>query len=245
MKKVLKYIKDKTIFLSAITLAAVVGGASTAVVLAAIPDGNGQLQACYRNTAGLLDPKGNLRIIDTSSESCTGQETAVSWDQNNPPQGSQFGDLVSLTGKTTSGTDFMFLNMANQNFTGTNFDGSSLSYSNFTNSNFTNAILNSRPAENADFTGAIFTGANIDESVIMDGSNFTNANISGLTIGFTVNNANFSGTNMSNITFDSANLLGSSMATATLTGATWSNTTCPDGTNSDNNGNTCIGHLTP
>ena len=30
---------------------------------------------------------------------------------------------------------------------------------------------------------------------------------------------------------------------ATLTGVHWSNTTCPDGTNSDNDGNTCVGHL--
>ena len=29
----------------------------------------------------------------------------------------------------------------------------------------------------------------------------------------------------------------------TFTGAIWSNTTCPDGTNSDAHGNTCIGHL--
>lgn len=89
MKKILKFIKDKTIFLAAITLAAVVGGASTAVVLAAIPDGNGVLHGCYRNSAGLLDPKGNLRIIDSASENCTGQETAVNWDQ----EGSQTKEL--------------------------------------------------------------------------------------------------------------------------------------------------------
>jgi hypothetical protein len=30
---------------------------------------------------------------------------------------------------------------------------------------------------------------------------------------------------------------------ATLTGITWAQTTCPDGTNSNTNGYTCIGHL--
>jgi hypothetical protein len=25
-------------------------------------------------------------------------------------------------------------------------------------------------------------------------------------------------------------------------GVIWNNTTCPDGTNSNNNGNTCVGH---
>jgi hypothetical protein len=81
MKKVLGFVKHKLSFLAAVTLAAVVGGASTAVVMAAIPDGNGVIHACYRNSAGLLDPKGNLRIIDDASDSCTGQETSLIWDQ--------------------------------------------------------------------------------------------------------------------------------------------------------------------
>jgi hypothetical protein len=37
---------------------------------------------------------------------------------------------------------------------------------------------------------------------------------------------------------DLANLNGVS-----LNGATWSNTTCPDGTNSSADGRTCVGHL--
>jgi hypothetical protein len=28
-----------------------------------------------------------------------------------------------------------------------------------------------------------------------------------------------------------------------LSGVSWGNTTCPDGTNSDNDGNNCLGHL--
>ena len=28
-------------------------------------------------------------------------------------------------------------------------------------------------------------------------------------------------------------------------GTTWSNVTCPDGTNSNNNSNTCVGHFLP
>jgi len=37
--------------------------------------------------------------------------------------------------------------------------------------------------------------------------------------------------------------LNTSYGPADLTGVTWSNTTCPDGTNSDNNGNTCMNNL--
>jgi hypothetical protein len=41
-----------------------------------------------------------------------------------------------------------------------------------------------------------------------------------------------------------ADLTGADLRGATgLESATWVNTICPDGTNSDNNGATCLGHL--
>jgi hypothetical protein len=46
--------------------------------------------------------------------------------------------------------------------------------------------------------------------------------------------------------FTDANLQGASFEhRQSMSGSTWSNTICPDGTNSDNNGGTCMGHLTP
>ena len=61
----------------------VTGLAATGIVMivqAAIPDPNGVIHACYR-------PNGNLRLVDKSS--CTGNETAISWNQTGPagPQG--------------------------------------------------------------------------------------------------------------------------------------------------------------
>jgi hypothetical protein len=40
-----------------------------------------------------------------------------------------------------------------------------------------------------------------------------------------------------------ANLAGSTLQGASLGGVKWSNTLCPDGTNSDAAGSTCVGHL--
>jgi uncharacterized protein YjbI with pentapeptide repeats len=40
-----------------------------------------------------------------------------------------------------------------------------------------------------------------------------------------------------------ANLSGADLTGATLTGVIWAHTICPDGTNSDDNGGTCVGHL--
>lgn len=76
MKRVFDFIKNKATFLGAVTLAAIVGGATTAVVMAAIPDSNGQINACYKNSTKVLsvtDPTGN----------CAGNETALSWGQGN------------------------------------------------------------------------------------------------------------------------------------------------------------------
>ena len=58
----------------------------------------------------------------------------------------------------------------------------------------------------------------------------------------------FSGTNFSNFDMSGADLSGSNLTGANLIGANlqsvmWSNTICPDGANSDNNGNTCENNL--
>ncbi len=83
--------------------------------------------------------------------------------------------------------------------------------------------------------GIGFSGSDPDFS----GSDFTNTNLSSQS-----NPSDFSNVNLSNANFTGANLrYTTNMGTATLTGAIWSNTTCPDGTNSNNNGNTCVGHL--
>jgi hypothetical protein len=67
-------------FVIAIVTAAVVGGASTAAVLAAIPDSNGAIHGCYR-TAGGANASGGLRVINSENgETCSNQETALNWN---------------------------------------------------------------------------------------------------------------------------------------------------------------------
>lgn len=63
--------------LLAVTLAAVVGGATTAIVTAAIPSSNGTISACY----GKIN--GNLRVIDAESgKTCNGLENPLSWSSS-------------------------------------------------------------------------------------------------------------------------------------------------------------------
>jgi uncharacterized protein YjbI with pentapeptide repeats len=61
------------------------------------------------------------------------------------------------------------------------------------------------------------------------------ANLSGANLSF----ANLSGANLSFANLSSANLSSANLSGANLSGVTWSNSTCPDGTNSNNDGQTC------
>jgi hypothetical protein len=105
-------------------------------------------------------------------------------------------------------------NLSNANLAGAYFVGVSLAGTSLTGSNL---------------TGATFTGANLS------GANLSNSNLKG---------ANFSGVNLSGANLSSANLMGATgLRTATLTGVIWSKTACPDGTLSNSDGGTCVGHL--
>ena len=68
----------------------------------------------------------------------------------------------------------------------------------------------------------------------LSGLNFTNAQLAG---------ANLSGANFNKANLTGANLNGATVTNTNFNKVTWSNTTCPDGTNSNNDGGTCAGHL--
>ena len=88
----------------------------------------------------------------------------------------------------------------------------------------------------ADFTGATVTVSNLS------GTNLTNA---------VLKNASFTDTTFRNATFTGANLTGAmftgatlkdaiGLNTATLTGVVWTQTICPNGSNSGSAGGTCV-----
>lgn len=104
---------------------------------------------------------------------------------------------------------------------------------------YRDAILND--ARIANFEGANFSNAKIQIGRLQGGS-FLNVNFTNTDLRL----ANFDNSTLDNVNFTNANLKAArNFDSAVLTNITWSNTTCPDGTNSDNNGGTCEGHLTP
>jgi uncharacterized protein YjbI with pentapeptide repeats len=57
--------------------------------------------------------------------------------------------------------------------------------------------------------------------------------------------ADLRGANLTGADLTGANLRGARLDDAVLTGVTWADTTCPDGSNSDDNGGTCAANLDP
>lgn len=90
-----------------------------------------------------------------------------------------------------------------------------------------NAILDSSSLQNTNFTNVDFTDADISASQLISGNNFTSANFTNANLS---NIRNVASNNFTSANFTNANLSNSAFSGNTFTGATWSNTTCADGT---------------
>ena len=86
----------------------------------------------------------------------------------------------------------------------------------------------SRNLKGANLSGCYLPNASLA------GANATGANFSGVYL---------SGADLRSVNFSQANLRGSVLTNASVSGVRWLQTTCPDGTLSNNNGGTCVGHL--
>jgi uncharacterized protein YjbI with pentapeptide repeats len=136
----------------------------------------------------------------------------------------------NLSGLDLSNTSFEVGDFHGANLQGANLSGDALFEANFEGANLSGANLTGASLQESDFTGANLHDANLT-GVFDDATsefpasvNLSNANLSG---------ANLTGAYLGEATFTGAN----------VTGATWSNTTCADFTNSDDDGGTCVGHL--
>jgi Alpha/beta hydrolase domain/Pentapeptide repeats (8 copies) len=128
------------------------------------------------------------------------------------------GANATAAESSVGGTSLRNLNLSGVNLMGVSLPNESLVGDNLTNANLSNSTLQ---------------GTNL-KGVVLTGANLAGANL----IGAALQGANLQGANLTN-----ANLGGATSKGASLGGVTWSNTVCPDGTNSDADGNTCLGHL--
>jgi Bacterial Ig-like domain (group 3)/Pentapeptide repeats (8 copies)/Domain of unknown function DUF11 len=111
---------------------------------------------------------------------------------------------------------------------GCNLNGADLTNAQLAGANFKGATLKNAMLAGANLVGAILAGTNLN------GADLGGANLSG---------ADLTGANLQDANLTDATLTGALAKGANFNGAVWSNTTCPDGTNSNTDGGTCSGHL--
>ncbi len=106
---------------------------------------------------------------------------------------------------------------------------------NLKNANLSGCYLPGASLVGANAQSANLTGTYLDHASL-SGANLTQASLQG---------AWLANADLSNAKLSFANLSGAKTTGANFSGASWSKTVCPDGTNSSNDGGTCIGHLGP
>ncbi|MGQ0831891.1 MAG: pentapeptide repeat-containing protein [Microthrixaceae bacterium] len=123
-----------------------------------------------------------------------------------------------------TGPDLRWISFGSMNLTGFDFSGAMLNESRMPLAKLSTANFSDTDLTRLDLTAANLSGTNFTCAAVfqvkLNSANLTNANFTNARLGESVG-----------------------MSTANLTGAIWNNTVCPDYTNSDANGGTCIGHL--
>lgn len=147
----------------------------------------------------------------------------------------QFADLAGadLSGSILTGWIAEDANLAGANLTGVDGQG------NYTGANLKNAGIS------GSLGGSTFVNTNLTEASMVGGSNYDSSDFTGANLTDTsMSGSGFDGDNFTNANLTSANMSGGFFNSADIfSGTTWSGTTCPDSTDSDNDGGTCVNNL--
>jgi len=137
-------------------------------------------------------------------------------------------DLADLHGSDLRGAALEDAALHGTNLSWANLDGANAGFAPFDDANLSNASW-----VGANAPGASFDGGDLHRLVLRNAD---------------LRIASFVGSDLRYVVFDGADLSRADLTGArvnsatTYVGATFSDTTCPDGTNTDTNGGTCAGH---
>jgi Pentapeptide repeats (8 copies) len=229
----------KTRILLAGVVGAVLAAGLSFGVQALAQGSNTTYYACLKN--------GSLSDVGTNSPNDCTAKHIISWNQEGPqgaqgPQGPQGPAGVT---RSCSASPYPGMDLADCNLTGDDLESAPLDGANLTNSNLYEANLENAQLYGANLVNAGLNTVDLSNAILFQAdlqsddlrySNLTNVRLMG---------ANMIGVFLASTNLTDAVLTGANMTFAHLDGAIWSNTTCPDGTNSDNDGSTCVNDLTP
>jgi uncharacterized protein YjbI with pentapeptide repeats len=235
--------KNKKSALASLVLAFLLGVSVMSFSRVFAQDGDTNLiHACVNGS-------GNLRIIGPT-DTCRNNETPLNWRIQGEPGTSGNGIPYFIcpgcelqdSGDRLTGRDLTKAFLPGSSVHGVDLNSTLLDNADLIGSDMREAILTDASLTNADMTRSAFAEADLTNA------NLSGANLTGVTFtdyGWELGPADLTNTDLTNANLTDANLVDVNLASAILTGVTWSNTICPDGTNSNNNGNTCSGHLIP
>lgn len=148
-----------------------------------------------------------------------------------------------LSGADLAGADLRQSGLYVAWLSGADLTGSNLNGSYLPGANLHDADLSDADMIHAHLHYAILTGANLN-SADLSGANLTYSTLTGADLSDTILfSADLSFADLENATMNGANLTGADLRGANLNGVIWNYTICPDGTNSDDNGNACENNL--
>jgi uncharacterized protein YjbI with pentapeptide repeats len=211
--------------------------------LVAISSAHGGNNSANLVHACVLNTLNTVRIV-SSGTACALGETATHWNAEGLPGTGGF--VSNLQDALLDNSDLRYRSFANQNLTGAYLNASKLQRTDFTNANLTNVNLSYSDLGYASGLQTATLAGNTFDYAYLGNTNLSGVDLTGATITNAVfEGANLAGTDFSGLDLSGANFSNANLSSAILTGVDWNNTICPDNTNSDNNGDTCTGHLTP
>jgi uncharacterized protein YjbI with pentapeptide repeats len=176
------------------------------------------IHGCVKNS------NGSLRIVG-ANDNCDNNEAALDWSISGSGGGGGSDSNLVLGGGWIEFDDlFLGYDFSSKHLGEVIFQLGDMTDANFSNSTFYGGSMGSINLTNVDFSNAVFKSYSLSQSDLTG--------------------ANFSGAHFKSSFFQSVDF-----SVATTTGVTfegeheWIDVTCPDGTNSDDNGETCIGHF--
>ena len=217
-------------------------------------------------TGGLLAAGGNLfwedqsdkgqgkRVFAAGSGNTSGPVLVAAAEGPAKPGGNPGGVGADCTDPPSLGPGANLVNcdlslgpMRDANLRGVNLSGANLRGAILYNAKLRDANLTGATLISADLTGANLTGANLRDANLtfarlggnLSGADLQGANLTNSDLAF----ANLTRANLTRANLAGANLRGANLTGANVAKARWSNTICPDGTNSndpDGDGGTCL-----
>ncbi len=145
---------------------------------------------------------------------------------------------ANLHDANLNGAIMIYATLRYATLTGSNLTAADLSVADLSFADLTYANLSDTYLFSADLTYADLENANL-QNAKLNGANLNGANLNGANL----NGANLTGAGLTGANLTGANLTGAGLSGTNLNSVVWNNTICPDGTNSDDNGNTCENNL--